>query len=43
MRTMFTAFAAVPAQAIQDIKKAAGANEQTTTNFVRLIYRSPKT
>ncbi len=42
MRTMFTAFAAVPATAIQDIKKTAGVDEQATTNLVRLIYRSLK-
>lgn len=33
---------AVAAKAIQDLEKAAGANEQATTNFVRLIYRSLK-
>lgn len=33
---------AVAAKAIQDLEKTAGANEQATTNFVRLIYRSLK-
>jgi len=33
---------AVAARAIQDLEQKAGANEQATTNFVRLIYRSLK-
>jgi cyclase len=33
---------AVAAKVIQDLEKTAGANEQATTNFVRLIYRSLK-
>ena len=33
---------AVAAKALQDVEKQAGANEQATTNFVRLIYRSLK-
>lgn len=32
----------VAAKAIQDLEKTAGANEQATANFVRLIYRSLK-
>ncbi len=33
---------AVAAKAIQDLEQKAGANEQATTNFVRLVYRSLK-